>query len=64
MEKQSKFNPYWGELMRAGAEESRFADQLEKYSCIYMERVSDLLNVSSHHYFRPMKRLLPHELII
>ena len=30
---QSNFNPHWGELMRAGAEESRFADQLEKYSC-------------------------------
>ena len=40
---QSNFNPNWGELMRSGAEESRFADQLEKYSCIYMESVADLL---------------------
>mgnify|MGYP001181769761 CR=1 FL=1 len=56
------FNPYWGELMRAGAEESRFADQLEKYACIYMERVSDLNKYTSDFYFRPLRRYLPHEL--
>jgi HAD superfamily 5'-nucleotidase-like hydrolase len=56
------FNPHWGELMRAGAEESRFADQVEKYACIYMERVSDLDNYTSDFYFRPLRRYLPHEL--
>ncbi len=57
------FNPYWGELMRAGQEESRFADQIEKYACIYMTKVSDLLEHSPRTYFRPIKRVLPHELI-
>ena len=56
------FNPFWGELMRAGAEESRFADQVEKYACIYMERVSDLNEYTSDFYFRPLRRYLPHEL--
>ena len=58
---QNNFNPKWGELMRAGAEESRFADQLEKYSCIYMESVADLLGYGPKFYFRPFKRYLPHE---
>lgn len=58
------FNPYWGEMMRAGYEESRFADQVEKYACIYMARVSDLLNYSPKTYFRPHKRVLPHEVLI
>ncbi len=57
------FNPYWGELMRAGQEESRMADQVEKYACIYMARVSNLLAYSPKTYFRPKKRVLPHELI-
>lgn len=57
------FNPYWGELMRAGQEESRMADQVEKYACIYMAKVSDLLKHSPKTYFRPIKRVLPHELI-
>ena len=56
------FNPYWGEMMRAGLEESRFADQVEKYACIYMAKVSDLIEYSPRTYFRPHRRTLPHEL--
>ncbi len=56
------FNPYWGEMMRAGLEESRFADQVEKYACIYMTKVSDLLSCSPRTYFRPFRRILPHEM--
>lgn len=59
---KSYFNPHWGELMRAGQEESRFAGQVEKYSCIYMAKVSDLLHYSPRNYFRPQKRILPHEI--
>lgn len=56
------FNPYWGELMRAGLEESRLADQVEKYACVYMTKVSDLLQYSPRTYFRPIKRTLAHEI--
>ncbi len=55
------FNPYWGEILRAGSEESRFAEQVEKYACIYMTKVSDLAEHSPKAYFRPIKRILPHE---
>jgi HAD superfamily 5'-nucleotidase-like hydrolase len=59
---RSFFNPYWGELMRAGQEESRMADQVEKYACLYMTKVEDLLQYSPKTYFRPTKRVLPHEI--
>lgn len=59
---RSHFNPYWGEMMRAGQEESRFADQVEKYACIYMSKVSDLIEYSPKTYFRPKRRSLPHEI--
>jgi hypothetical protein len=55
------YNPYWGELMRAGQEESRMADQVEKYACLYMTKISDLLAYGPRTYFRPEKRILPHE---
>ena len=56
------FNPYWGEMMRAGQEESRFADQVEKYACIYMSKVSDLIEYTPRTYFRPIKRIMAHEI--
>lgn len=59
---KSFFNPYWGEMMRAGQEESRFADQVEKYACIYMTSVSDLLDYTPRTYFRPHKRIMAHEI--
>ncbi|MCK5073802.1 MAG: HAD-IG family 5'-nucleotidase [Bacteriovoracaceae bacterium] len=60
---QKAFNSYWGELMRAGQEESFFADQVERYACIYMPRITDLLDYSPRTYFRPSRRLLAHEMI-
>lgn len=57
----SYFNPYWGPILRAGFEESLYAEQVEKYACIYMTRVSDLYNYSPRTYFRPGRRLMPHE---
>ena len=58
------FNPYWGEILRAGSEESLYAEQVEEYACIYMTRVSDLYDYSSRTYFRPGKRIMPHELAV
>ncbi len=55
------FNPYWGEVLRAGQEESRYAGQIEGYACIYMTKVSDLHAYSAKTYFRPRRRRLPHE---
>ncbi len=58
---ESHFNPYWGEIMRAGAEPSFFAEQVERYACIYMTKISDFNSVSPRMYFRPGKRRLSHE---
>lgn len=55
------FNPYWGEVMRAGIEPSRLAGQIEKYACIYMAKISDFHQVSPRSYFRPKRRELAHE---
>lgn len=61
VEEKKYFNPIWGKIFRSGAEESYFAHQVEKYACIYMEKLSDLLELSPLSYFRANKRRLAHE---
>lgn len=57
------FNPHWGETMRSGVEPSRLAGQIEKYACIYMAKISDFAECSPRTYFRPKKKVLPHEMM-
>ncbi len=60
-QQQSLYNPNWGQLMRAGNEESYFAYQMERYACVYMSKISDLLQLSPRTYFRAPRRPLSHE---
>lgn len=59
---QDAFNPHWGEIMRIGNEESYFASQVERYACIYMPKLENLLSLSPRTYLRANRRLLAHEL--
>lgn len=65
LQKQHEFfNPNWDRVFRVGAEESYFAYQVERYACIYMERLSDLFLHSPYTYFRSRRRLLAHDMHI
>ena len=55
-------NPFWGPLMRAGADESLIAQQVERYACVYASRVSALGVATPYHYFRAKRSMLPHDL--
>lgn len=55
------FHPFWGSIFKAGSEVSSFGDQVEKYACIYTDRVSNFLHYSPVHYFRSPRDLMPHE---
>ncbi len=57
----SLYNPHWGQLMRAGNEESYFAYQLDRYACVYMTKLGDLFALSPRTYFRAPRRPLAHE---
>lgn len=59
---QANFNKYWGEVMRAGNEESYFAHQTERFACIYMAKIADLLECSPRTYFRAPRRPMAHEI--
>ncbi len=58
---QALYNPNWGQLMRAGNEESYFAYQMERYACIYMSKVENIFSLSPRTYFRAPRRPLSHE---
>ncbi|MBI2785546.1 MAG: HAD-IG family 5'-nucleotidase [Legionella longbeachae] len=60
-EQQTYFNPKWDRIFRAGAEESYFAYQVDRFACIYMEKLSDLLEYSPITYFRANRRQLAHD---
>jgi hypothetical protein len=59
---QAMYNEHWGQLMRAGNEESYFAYQVDRYACVYMTKLSDLLELSPRTYFRAPRRPLSHEI--
>ena len=61
-EQHQWFNLFWDRVFRAGAEESFFAFQVERYACIYMEKLSDLLHYPPISYFRANRRVLAHDL--
>lgn len=58
---QQFYNPIWGRIFRTGAEESYFAYQVERFACIYMEKLADLFAYSPLTYFRANRRQLPHD---
>jgi HAD superfamily 5'-nucleotidase-like hydrolase len=58
------YNPKWERVFRAGAEESYFAYQVDRFACIYMEKLSDFLEHSPITYFRANRRLLAHDVEI
>ncbi len=63
LEIDRSFNPYWGPIFREGNENSRFAEQVEAYACVYTSRVSNLLAYSPLRHFRAPRAHMPHELV-
>ncbi len=56
-----KFHPIWGEMMRTGFQNSRFAAQVEDYACLYTSRLTNLNYYSPEKTFRGANDFLPHD---
>ncbi len=57
-------SPTWGPLMRAGADKSLFARQVEKYADVYTSRVSNFQAETPYGYLRAARGSLPHDTAI
>lgn len=55
------FHPQWGQLFKTGLQNSRFAEQVEQYACLYTSCVTNLKLVSPEMNWRAMKDLMPHD---
>ncbi|KAB2023326.1 hypothetical protein ES319_D06G010100v1 [Gossypium barbadense] len=56
-----KFHKIWGQLMKTGYQNSRFAHQVERFACLYTSQVSNLSLYSPDKYYRPSEDFMPHE---
>ncbi|WOG97823.1 hypothetical protein DCAR_0417164 [Daucus carota subsp. sativus] len=56
-----KFHKVWGQLMKTGYQNSRFAHQVERFACLYASQVTNLSLYSPDKYYRPSEDFLPHE---
>ena len=55
------FHPYWGSALKAESEPSSFGEQVERYACLYTDRVTNLLGYTPQHYFRGPRHRMAHE---
>jgi 5'-nucleotidase len=55
------FHPYWGSALKAESEPSSFGEQVERYACLYTDRVTNLLGYTAGHYFRGPRHRMAHE---
>ncbi|KAH7292602.1 hypothetical protein KP509_29G077200 [Ceratopteris richardii] len=57
-----KFHETWGQLMQTGYQSSRFANQVERFACLYTSQVTNLCYYSTEKSFRTTEDFMPHEL--
>ncbi|KAG5018291.1 hypothetical protein JHK87_014146 [Glycine soja] len=56
-----EFHEPWGQLMKTGYQNSRFAHQVERFACLYTSQVSNLALYSPDKYYRPSEDFMQHE---
>ncbi|KAK4429259.1 Cytosolic purine 5'-nucleotidase [Sesamum alatum] len=56
-----KFHKVWGQLLKTGYQNSRFAHQVERFACLYTSQVTNLSLYSPDKYYRPSEDFMPHE---
>nr|XP_027190573.1 5'-nucleotidase domain-containing protein 4-like isoform X2 [Cicer arietinum] len=56
-----RFHEPWGQLMKTGYQNSRFAHQVERFACLYTSQVSNLAMHSPDKYYRPSEDFMQHE---
>jgi HAD superfamily 5'-nucleotidase-like hydrolase len=57
------FHATWGQLMKTGHQNSRFAAQVENYACLYTSQLTNLLNYSPNFSFRSARDFMPHDFV-
>ena len=60
-ERHTAFHPQWGQLFKAGHQNSRWAQQVQDYACLYSSQATNLRYATSDTTFRALVDLMPHD---
>jgi len=55
------FHAQWGQLFKAGHQNSRWAQQVQDYACLYTSHATNLLYATGNTTFRALTDLMPHD---
>ncbi|EOD12200.1 hypothetical protein EMIHUDRAFT_452284 [Emiliania huxleyi CCMP1516] len=55
------YHPAWGRLFKTGAQNSRWAQQVQEYACLYTSHVTNLVQFAPDTSFRALSDLMPHD---
>jgi hypothetical protein len=58
---ESAYHPFWGSPFKAESELSSFGEQVERYACLYTDRVTNLGCYTPGHFFRGPRHRMAHE---
>jgi 5'-nucleotidase len=59
--RHASFHPLWGQLFKAGHQNSRWAQQVQDYACLYTSHATNLMYATSDTSFRALTDLMPHD---
>lgn len=55
------FHSQWGQLFKAGHQNSRWAQQVQDYACLYTSQATNLMYTTTNTTFRALTDLMPHD---
>ncbi|KAL4448376.1 hypothetical protein ABPG75_005595 [Micractinium tetrahymenae] len=55
------FHPVWGQLMKTGYQNSRYAHQMERFACLFTSHLSNLIFYSPFKSYRGKPDVMTHE---
>jgi len=61
---QGKFHSIWGQLLKTGYQNSRFANQIGRFACLYTSHVGNMAYYSPNKSYRGLQDELPHDAIL
>jgi hypothetical protein len=60
-QRHAQFHPQWGQLFKSGHQNSRWAQQVEDYACLYTSHATNLAYATGSTHFRALSDLMPHD---
>lgn len=55
------FHPIWGQLMKTGVQNSRFASQVERFACLYTSHLANLTSYSPSKSYKALEDMMPND---